>query len=204
MVLASNGRAGYAIVPVRPTGAALHSAQLRYRALPGTRPRDRNVVVVNDAKGSFTNGHPIVRSSRGGRRPLASAMRFGCSSSEGGRRRASSVVTTFQLPPYDHAARATLGRRDAIGVRRPRRPDLREVSTDQRRGTESGSHKRAAELGFQIALLVRCHTTYDDGGMSPPSSSMARNSPTISRSQKPFAVSSLSTATASSTDMAAR
>ncbi len=33
----SLGRAGYVVVPDRPTGTAARSAQLRYRALPGTR-----------------------------------------------------------------------------------------------------------------------------------------------------------------------
>ena len=83
---ATSGCAGYAIVPEQHRGGAARCAQLRYRALPGTRPRDRNVVVVNDVKGSFTNGHPIVRSGRGGLRPLASAIRDGSSGSEGGRR----------------------------------------------------------------------------------------------------------------------
>ena len=78
------GRAGYVIVLVRPTGAAEHSALLRYRALHGqTVP---------------------VHLSRLQRRPPAHEQR--------GR-------SPSTLPPRDHAARATLGRRAA---RRPRRP----------------------------------------------------------------------------------
>ena len=44
--------------------------------------------------------------------------------SVGGRRRASSVVTALPVTPYDHAARATLGRLRRQ-PRRPRRPGLR-------------------------------------------------------------------------------
>jgi len=53
-----------------------------------------------------------------------SAIRVGCSGSEGGRRRASSVVTDFPASSNDHAARATLGRQG-----RPRRPGYRETVT---------------------------------------------------------------------------
>ncbi len=105
------------------------AATLRLRTMsmpgnPGTRPRDRDVVVVNDAKGSLINGHPIVRSGRGGRRPLASASKIGCSSSEGGRRRPSSAVAAL---PVSHRTTALLVRRwvaggGSEGRRSPSRP----------------------------------------------------------------------------------
>jgi len=65
-------------------------------ALPGT-PREpdlgsRSRAWPTMAKPRLAYGRPLVRSGRGGQRPLASAIRDGSSGSEGGRRRTSSVV----------------------------------------------------------------------------------------------------------------
>jgi hypothetical protein len=91
------GRAGYAIVPVRPSGAATRSAQLRYRHSTGR------------------------------------AFRYTSPGSDGGRRRASSVVADF--PATNHATTLLVRRWDAIGVPEGRGcgaavPDVRDTEPD--------------------------------------------------------------------------
>ena len=88
------------------------------------------------------------------------AFRYGCSGSDGGRRRTSSVVTDLPVTPHDHAARATLGRRDAIGIPASQRPGLIlrsrfvKVSVPASWSTLPVAHSGTGITGFTWLLSV--------------------------------------------------
>jgi len=93
-----------------------HAGNTPHRDVPGTRLCRFDLPAPRHIPHNCATGHSTGR-----------AIRCISSGSDGGRRRTSSVVTTFPASSNDHAARATLGRR-----RRPRRPGVR-VSRDRDR-----------------------------------------------------------------------
>ena len=90
-----------------------HAEKAPHRDVPGT------LLCRNDHPATRRAAHNSAAGHSAG-----SAIRFGSSGSEGGCRRASSVVTHFPVSSNDHAARATLGRQG-----RPRRPGLKETES---------------------------------------------------------------------------
>ncbi len=65
------------------------------RAPPRTWPRERRTSVANDGRASFAYGRPLVRSGRGGRRPLSKRDAVCSPGYEAGRRRTIGVVAAL-------------------------------------------------------------------------------------------------------------
>ncbi len=95
---------------------AVRPAQCRTGLPRGTWPRERRTTAANDGRASFACGRPLVRSGRGGRRPLSRNVAIFCSGHEAGRRRPIGGVATLPIHhPRDPADGATPGRRRRTG-----------------------------------------------------------------------------------------
>ena len=105
-----------------------HTGTNLHRGVPGTALCRHNLPAAKRAAHNADAGQPSRQSAEG--RLVRLRWRPPAREQRG---------HDFPVTPYDHAARATLGRRDAIGVRRPRRPGLKEPVPVM---TRSLSHSR--------------------------------------------------------------